>query len=419
MFTIKIKYKNEIPIVKDLMRQYSYVVRRVYNLYKEDKYKRKEIYSIIKQMNNIDLLDSWFLYSAIEEGKSFYKKSDHVIFGSKKDFKRKCKNLISNTEWKEKRLLPIYSISEKQFQGNRKIELKIIDDNIIVLKLKYKNHIDIELPNLSNNNKKLLFKLEELSKTEGYLYTIRLDQKYIYISFEEFKEKVDDLKQNRFIGIDLNPSEIGISINEWSDNKSNILETYKFDLFKVLDNENKLNYEVFEISKRISELSKHFKCKFIFIEDLSIKSKNHEKGKDFNRKVNNQWKRNKFIDNLTKRCNIYNQKLFKINPAYSSVIGNCLYDFYDSVNASIEIARRGYEVIILRNKKFYPEIKLKNSLLHLWKETGEEWFSSWKELYSWLKNSKIKYRVSTCLLDMEVFSLNTNKSLISISKINI
>jgi len=194
---------------------------------------------------------------------------------------------------------------------------------------------------------------------------------------------------------------------------------FKFDLFKVLNNENKLNNEIFEISKRISELSKHFKCRFVFVEDLTIKSKNHEKGKTFNRNVNNKWKRNKFIDNLNKRCNIYGQKLFRINPAYSSVIGNCSYDFYDSINASIEIARRGYEVIILKNKRFYPEIELKNSLQHLWKETGGDWFRSWKELYSWLKNSKIKYRVSACLRDMEVFSLNTNKSLISISKINI
>jgi IS605 OrfB family transposase len=418
MITVKIKYKNEITIIIDLMRQYSCVVRRVYNLYKEDKYKRKEIYSIIKQMNNIELLNSWFLYSAIDEGKTFYKMSNNIIFGSKKDFKRRCKNLISNKEWKNKRLLPIYSIAEKQFNGNRNFILNVIDNNRIILKIN-KNYFNIELPNLSNNNKKLLHKLEELSKSESYLYTIRLDQKYIYISFEEFKEKVNDLKQNRFIGIDLNPSEIGISINEWSDNKLNILEMYKFDLFKVLNNENKLNNEIFEISKRISELSKHFKCRFVFVEDLTIKSKNHEKGKTFNRNVNNKWKRNKFIDNLNKRCNIYGQKLFRINPAYSSVIGNCSYDFYDSINASIEIARRGYEVIILKNKRFYPEIELKNSLQHLWKETGGDWFRSWKELYSWLKNSKIKYRVSACLRDMEVFSLNTNKSLISISKINI
>ena len=52
------------------------------------------------------------------------------------------------------------------------------------------------------------------------------------------------------------------------------------------------------------------------------------------------------MNNLAKRCNIYNIKLLKVKSEYSSFIGNFLYrslNLPDMVLASIEIGRRGYE----------------------------------------------------------------------------
>ena len=60
--------------------------------------------------------------------------------------------------------------------------------------------------------------------------------------------------------------------------------------FKEIKDNNKLKYELYEICKRIDNLSKHYQCKFIFIEDLTIKSKDHEKGRNFNKEIN-LWKR--------------------------------------------------------------------------------------------------------------------------------
>jgi hypothetical protein len=167
----------------------------------------------------------------------------------------------------------------------------------------------------------------------------------------------------------------------------------------------KLDHEILEISKRISNISKHWKCKFIFIENLEFK----DKTKYNNRLLNNLWKRNKFIDNLEKRCNINNQKLFKVNPDYTSFIGNCQYDFTDPINASIEIGRRGYEIIILKNKKFYPAVGLKDSLIHRWKEMVNEMPGSWRELFNSTKNSKLSYRVSLeeCKYSFDVFRKNS------------
>lgn len=83
-----------------------------------------------------------------------------------------------------------------------------------------------------------------------------------------------------------------------------------------------------------------------------------------------------------------------------------MYNYDDCINSSIEIGRRGYDVIILKNKKFYPEFNL-SSLKDQWKEYFDGGIKSWKEFYSIIKNLKLKYRVS---LDNKVFSHLSKKS---------
>jgi IS605 OrfB family transposase len=223
------------------------------------------------------------------------------------------------------------------------------------------------------------------------------------------------------MGIDLNPEFIGLSIKKGDD----ILKTECFNLSKIIDKfktlnkssnslemkylNNKLNHEIIEISKKISEISLKNKCKFIFIEDLKFKKE--KSYKSFNRLTKNLWKRNIFIDNLDKRCILNGQKMYKINPAYTSFIGNCMYGYVDPINASLEIGRRGFEVIIKKTKKFYPELCIKDSLKDQWKEHFSEFPDSWKELFGLVKNSKLRYRVS---IDTVVFrKFKTERSYIS------
>ena len=265
-----------------------------------------------------------------------------------------------------------------------------------------------------------MFKLQELNKkgTAGYAYTVKLDLDHIYISFEEFKETPVQLNENRCLGIDMNPDSIGISILD----SGNIIHTEQFSLkpiFKKVMNEsdssdssrmkylqNKLKFETFEISKSIATLAKRFHCKIVFIEDLKFKKSLNNNVS--NRKNKNLWKRNLFVSNLTKRLNITGIKLYSINPAYTSFIGNMIHDFTDPVNASIEIARRGFRMSIKRNKNgFYPALLVK----HRWKEMITN-VKSWKELFFVAKNLKLKYRVSLeeCKHSFKVFKQNSIKS---------
>jgi IS605 OrfB family transposase len=424
--TIKLPYKCDENLTS-VIKQYSNVVRYSYNRFLEDK-TEKDIRLLSKSLNNIDLLNSWIIQCGIKDAKALHTRfnDEKIIFGGKQNLINKLKNKISKEEYKLKRLIPINIQGEELKHGNRSFKLDIINNNQIIFKLSRNKHIEIKLPNLRNNIKKELYNLQKINEVKqnikGYTYSIKFDLKYIYISFEEFKEELIKLNENRYIGIDLNPDNIGISILD----NDKIIHTQEFSLKPIFDNilsqrlssnsnkmkyyQNKLQFETFEISKSITLIAKKFNCKSVFIEDLNFKSST--KIKISNRKNNNLWKRNLFINNLKKRLNIIGIKIYEVNPVYSSFIGNMMYDYTDAVNASIEIGRRGYEYNIKKNKNsFYPDLLVK----HRWKEMITD-VKNWKEYFYKIKNMKLKYRVSLndTMYKFKVFQQNlSNKSLVN------
>jgi len=421
MKTIKLPYKSSEDLIP-ILKQYSSVVRYSYNRFLEGK-TEKEVRNLTKSLKNINLLNSWLVQCAIKDGKAIHARSGNkkVIFGEKKNFILRCRGKISKEEYQLKRLSPINIQGEELKQGNRSFKLDMIENNQIIFKLNRKKHIELKLPNLRNNIKNELFKLQQLNEVKsnqrGYTYSIRFDLKNVYISFEEFKnEKEVKLNENRYLGIDLNPDTIGISVLE----NENVIYTQEFSLkpiFNKILNEklssnsdrmkyfqNKLKFETYEISKSITNLAKYFNCKSVFIEDLHFKGSSAIKIS--NRKNKNLWKRELFINNLNKRLNVEGIKLYSVNPAYSSFIGNLQHNYTDAVNASIEIARRGFEYKIKKNKKaFYPDLLVK----HQWKEMATK-YKDWKEFFLEIKNLKLKYRVSLneCLHKFNVFQQNSS-----------
>jgi len=423
--TIKLPYKTTEDLIS-VLKQYSNVVRYSYNRFLENK-SEKDIRELSKSMNSIDLLNSWLIQCGIKDGKAIQTrfKNEKVIFGGKYNLINKLKNKITKDDYSLKRLSPINIQGEELKQGNRSFKLDIIENNQIIFKLSKNKHIELKLPNLRNNIKKELFKLQQLNEVKqnqkGYTYSIRFDLNNIYISFEELKEEPIKLNENRYLGIDLNPDSIGVSVLE----NEKVIYTQEFSLkpmFNKILNEklssnsnrmkyfqNKLKFETYEISKSISLIAKQFNCKSVFIEDLHFKGSSDIKIS--NRKNKNLWKRELFINNLAKRLNILNIKLYSVNPVYSSFIGNLMYGYTDAINASIEIARRGFEYRIKKNKTgFYPTFDVKQQ----WKQMATS-FSDWKKFFIEVKNLKLKYRVSLNEVNYKfnVFQQNsTSKSMV-------
>ena len=400
MKTIKLKIMNNIDLNYEL-RTYNSVVHFAYNRFHDDRSaKEKDIRSQVNQLFK-GKLNSWLLQCAIKEAKSIQERhcNKKVIFGGKLLYKRYLRKLITKEEFNKQKQIPISSQGEILRKGNRMFDFHF-DNQSLVFKISKDKHIDIQLGNIHKNLQKELNRLNELCYDKKTTVSIKLNNDYIWITYDEKllnnSMKFSELKDNRVMGLDLNPNYIGLSVIEF-DKKDTFKVLYKqvFEI-KLLTDKNvskyKRHYEIIKICHTINGLINYWKCKKLSIEDLNKKQSDKGQGKNFNRLCNNVWDRTLVTNKLLMLSNIYGYELVKVNPAYSSFIGNLIYgnsETPDMVAASIEIARRGYKKY--EKKWFYPDFNIER-LDEQWKQTLTG-VKDWKNAFLKIKNSKVKYRV--------------------------
>ena len=451
-------------ILKTYMSQYSICLHYLYNRISDNaNISEKDLRNLCSSINNIDILDSWFRQSCVKESIALYKSfqtrykeheesreqklkeidfkfkigrlSEHkysikkksilnklkLIFGGKENYRLKQENKISKEEFKQNRLSPLSSIGESQFKGNRKFNIN--SDLSITFKPNSKQHFNFKLI-YGQNQEHYLRSLYELSLTNSIAISYKLDMDYTYITFDEsklFNKKLEQIP-NRVLGIDMNPNYIGWSVVDWkSSSEFEVIESgvYSFkkfsDLYKQLNDlknvssddprriklSNKRTYEAVKVAENIINKAIYYKCQVISIEDLNIKAKDRDKGKNYNALCNNHWLRTTFCNQLRKRTNIHKIQLLEVKPEYSSFIGNFLFRSLkkpDMILASIEISRRGYEyfnqyIVKLKEQKkniVQPDIR---NFIKFWRKSMEELrleFSgtSLIELYNFIKSKK-------------------------------
>ena len=422
MKTIKLKIMNLIDLNYEL-KTYNSIVHFAYNRFHDDSSaKEKDVRSQVNQLFK-GKLNSWLLQCAIKDAKSIQERhcNKKVIFGGKALYKRYLRKLINKEEFNKQRRLPISSQGEMLQKGNRMFDFHF-DNQYLTFKISKDKHINIQLSNIHKNLQKELNKLNELCYDKKATVSIRLNNDYIWITYDEKllnkSMKFSELKDNRVMGLDLNPNYIGLSVIEFNkENNFKVLHKQVFEL-KGLTDKNvskcKRQYELIKICHTINGLINYWKCKKLSIEDLNIKQSDKSQGKNFNRLCNNVWDRTLIVNKLTMLSNIYDYELVKVNPAYSSFIGNLIYgnsDTPDMVAASIEIARRGYKKY--EKKWFYPVFNVER-LDEQWKQTLAG-VKDWKNAFLKIKNSKVKYRVLlNDVIQNAVFSKFNRKSKITI-----
>ena len=405
------------------LKTYNSVVHFAYNRFHDDNSaKEKDVRSQVNQLFK-GKLNSWLLQCAIKDGKAMQERhcNKKVIFGGKTLYKRYLRKLITKEEFNKQRQLPISSQGEMLQKGNRMFDFHF-DSQLLIFKVSKDKHINIQLGNIHKRLQKELNRLNELCYDKRATVSIRLNNDYIWITYDEKllnnSIKFNCLKDNRVMGLDLNPNYIGLSVIEF-DKENNFKVLYKqvFDL-KVLTDKNtskdKRHYELIKICHTINSLINYWKCKKLSIEDLNIKQSDKGQGKNFNRLCNNVWDRTLIVNKLTMLSNIYGYELVKVNPVYSSFIGNLVYGNEmtpDMIAASIEIARRGYKKY--EKKWFYPVFNI-DCLDEQWKQTLTG-VKDWKNAFLKIKNSKVKYRVLlNDITQNAVFSKFNRKSKITI-----
>lgn len=433
IITIKLDYKStDTERILDCIKNYNSLFRSTYSFYQQvPDLKQAETTRLQSKLNNI-FLDKWFFNSAVFDVKSFKnkkKKDEKVIFGGKKNFFDRLSGKISKAEYQLKRLLPLYSVGEAPQKGNRKFQIE--DENTIIFKVSRKEHFTLNLIGTSKRYRDYLNQLITLQINKSIPITYKLDSKYVYISFDlnklKHSLKVQDKIKDRVFGIDLNPNYIGYSVVDWkTDGSYKIIKTGSVSLKALNDYDdslkgqgystqskerkyisNKRNHEIIQIAHFLSKLANHFGCEIFSLEDLNIKQGDKEKGSKFNKLCNNQWCRNLLVSQIKKMNCLYKIRTLEVAPNYSSFIGNLVYRVHrlpDYVLASIEIGRRAYEFYhqyILKDKKMEKNIIFGNyekdqNLYNLsLEEIGiKESFNSFIEMYSFIKNSKTRYRVS-------------------------
>ena len=433
IITIKLDYRSpDTERILDCIKNYNSLFRSTYSFYQQvPDLKQSETTRLQSKLNNI-FLDKWFFNSAVFDVKSFKnkkKKDEKVIFGGRKNFFDRLRGKISKEEYQLKRLLPLYSVGETSKYGNRKFQIE--DENTIIFKVSRKEHITLNLIGVSKKYRDYLNQLILHQTNCDIPITYRLDTKSVYISFDlnklKHNLKVQEKIKDRVFGIDLNPNYIGYSVVDWkSDGTYKIIKTGSISLKSLNDYDdslkglgyssqskerkyisNKRNHEIIEIAHFLSKIANHYRCEVFSLEDLNIKQGDMGKGTRFNKLCNNQWNRNLLVSQLRKMNCLYKIRTLEVQPQYSSFIGNLVYRVHqlpDYVLASIEIGRRSYEFYhqyILKDKKMKKNIifgnyeKDKNLYSLSLEEIGiKESFSSFMEMYSFIKNSKVRYRVS-------------------------
>ena len=452
-------------VLNKYMSQYSICLHYLYNRISDNSsLSEKNLRNLCSNISNIDYLNSWFRQSCVKESIALYKSfqsrckeheesreqklkdldfklkigriSEHkysikkhsilkplkLIFGGKENYRLRQEGKITKEEFKQNRLSPLSSIGESQHKGNRKFIIN--SDLTITFKPSKDNHFNFKLI-YGQNQEHYLKSLYELSLTKSISISYKLDKDYIYIAFDESKlvDNKENIKiQNRVLGIDMNPNYIGWSIVDWkSSSEFNIIESgvYSFkkfsDLYKQLNDlknvpsndprriklSNKRTYETVKVAENIINKAIYYKCQVISIEDLNIKAKDRDKGKNYNALCNNHWLRTTFVNQIRKRTNIHKIQLLEVKPEYSSFIGNFLFrslKLPDMILASIEISRRGYEYFnqyITKQKEQKKNIVQPNinDFNEFWRMSMEELrleFSgnSLIELYNFIKSKK-------------------------------
>jgi hypothetical protein len=405
MLSIKLKYTSSEDFqtyLKLLRRQQSCVIRSAYNRFCENK-TENEVTQYIRNLKNIEGIDSWIRHCGVMHAQTLLKSvleknniaPEKIIFGNKNNLIRRSKNTISKEQFKCNRLMPLYITGESRLKGNRKIKLNLDNNEIIFCnnRGKIKHILNVVLP--KREQLKQLLLIEQFTKAKLRPLTVRIEETHITLVFEPFQKEKQKQIKNRVLAIDTNPNSIGWSVVDIYDETINVIDSGIINLTKLNSNNvktTKKHYEIFQVNKFLLKKALYYKCASFAVEKLCVKLKNHNKGKTYNRLINNKWNRYLLFINLEKKCFIENINFIKVNPAYTSIIGATLYSNYpDPISPTFEIARRAY----FKNQqhKFYPKIPSIDVLNEQWKQTLEKSFETWKDLSTWLKNTKLTYRV--------------------------
>lgn len=357
---------------------------------------------------------------------------DKEIFGGRGLREKFLNKKITKEDYRKGRHIPLTLLGAScDPKGNRKFKLNITNNQVIFQPKKGLQH-KLEVFGMSQKQRKNLEILQSKCELNKAYFNCSFDHEHVYLSYDETSVDYRPIKpiSNRILSIDMNPNYIAFVVSDYNrEDRSRTVHKEVISMkginfmkhpgYSSLSKEDKkmfnrykdskLKTELCEVSKYISDLAAHYKCETVAIEKLKIEPSDKKKGRLFNKLCNNSWKRTTFVNNLTKRLNIYNIRLQEVIAQYSSFIGQFNHpEEIDSVAAAIEIGRRANLFIRTYIKKenlslegevkkvdiVYPRFPPIEPAMDHWKKKlpGCETATSWKSLYGRVKEAELRYR---------------------------
>jgi len=340
-------YEDKIAVLK-LMRSFSSCMRFAYQRLLE-KWERKSLRKLLQQ---VFPLNSRYCNDAILKAEEVLESCKRgginpvkVIFGGKALFERLKKNHLQGKKreelkrkWREKRQGTVYSRGDRAKKGNLNLRFMFIEDELYLRVNTGKGgyvyaRVHRKVQRGRAEKDKWVQFIQNLligEATKNYKpYSVELKLKngkvYALVSFEENLPEMRITRENGVIGIDVNASPFHLAWSEVDEN-GNLKEYGRISLHELLNQPgSKRRYLLWHVAHQVVSLAQK-KGKAIVIENI----KKLPKGRRGDGLAKLRRKLHLFvykgllekIEILAKRAGI---EIAKVNPAYTSVIGQFKY----------------------------------------------------------------------------------------------
>jgi len=338
------------------MRVYGTAVRTAYaNAERADGTPRrqKELRDLVKARLAGGPVDAWILHCATLEGMDLRKvrPDGKMVFGGRANLERRRKGLITSEEWKELRLRPFTSRGDSTRLGNRHFRLS--EDARTCTFRMYGREVRLELAEMSGNAGEVLRQAARLAAEKRINATFRLDAGKLHVTVDpaempEHPERRRPVRAvaGRALGIDLNPSWIGLAAVE---NRADVssLETTKLlehalvrlDLPREATSE-QVRETLAAVADRAIMLCRRWGIGTISLEKGLGKLRSSGRNRSLNFLLNH-WARTVFVAMLTRKARLAGIQVVEVWGGYSTTIGNLAFEAPDACASAAEIARRG------------------------------------------------------------------------------
>ena len=162
----------------------------------------------------------------------------------------------------------------------------------------------------------------------------------------------------------MNPNYIGWTVVQWKSNNDFKIIDYGVESFKELNDiedihkekygrastgrfhyTEKKEYETESFAAHLIDVARYYSVKYVAIDDVGINASDKNKGRFYNRLVNNKWLRKAFQETYQKNAELSGMETVFVYSAYTSIVGNFLFrklNLPDMCLASFEISRRAF-----------------------------------------------------------------------------